>query len=127
MISSDKKYLNKILSLSDKKDIVGNTFTKFYVYLDCDEVVSFLVFDDIYDRIEIVYIFTKDDYRNRGIAKTLFNKLIYDYKTYNNITLEVRKDNSVAINLYESLGFKSVSIRKNYYNNIDGILMKLDL
>ena len=40
------------------------------------------------------------------------------------ITLEVRIDNFSAIHLYQKFGFKSVSIRKNYYNGIDGILME---
>ena len=39
------------------------------------------------------------------------------------VTLEVKKDNKNAILLYNSLGFKPVSIRKGYYNGIDGILM----
>ena len=128
MISNDIKYLNKILTLSDKKNIIGNSpFTKFYVYIINNEIASFLVFDDIYDRVEIIYIFTKNEYRNRGIAKMLFDKLIDDYKLYDNITLEVKKNNIIAINLYKSLGFTTVSLRKNYYNGIDGLLMKLDL
>ena len=128
MISNDIKYLNKILTLSDKKNIIGNSpFTKFYVYIINNEIASFLVFDDIYDRVEIIYIFTKNEYRNRGIAKILFDKLIDDYKLYDNITLEVNKNNIVAIDLYKKLGFTTVSLRKNYYNGIDGLLMKLDL
>ena len=128
MISNDIKYLNKILTLSDKKNIIGNSpFTKFYVYIINNEIASFLVFDDIYDRVEIIYIFTKNEYRNRGIAKMLFDKLIDDYKLYDNITLEVNKNNIVAIDLYKKLGFTTVSLRKNYYNGIDGLLMKLDL
>ena len=128
MISNDIKYLNKILTLSDKKNIIGNSpFTKFYVYIINNEIASFLVFDDIYDRVEIIYIFTKNEYRNRGIAKMLFDKLIDDYKLYDNITLEVKKNNIIAINLYKSLGFTTVSLRKNYYDGIDGLLMKLDL
>ena len=59
MISNDIKYLNKILTLSDKKNIIGNSpFTKFYVYIINNEIASFLVFDDIYDRVEIIYIFS---------------------------------------------------------------------
>ena len=41
-----------------------------------------------------------------------------------NITLEVKKDNIVALKLYKKMGFEEKAIRKNYYNGIDGILME---
>ena len=43
------------------------------------------------------------------------------------ITLEVKKSNNNAIHLYEKLGFNKVSIRKGYYQGIDGILMEKEL
>lgn len=96
-------------------------FTHIYVY-KFDEIVSFIIFDIIYDRCEIIDIFTVDNYRNKGIASKLINEIIKDFDIVN-ITLEVRIDNINAVNLYEKLGFKNVSVRKNYYNGIDGILM----
>ena len=53
---------------------------------------------------------------------TLINEIL---KAFNieNVTLEVKMDNINAINLYEKLGFKKASIRKGYYNGVDGILM----
>mgnify|MGYP001046107313 CR=1 FL=1 len=39
------------------------------------------------------------------------------------ITLEVRKSNHVAIKLYESFGFKTVTIRENYYPNGESAFM----
>ena len=39
------------------------------------------------------------------------------------IDLEVNSLNKKAINLYQKYGFKTVSIRKKYYNGIDGFLM----
>lgn len=96
-------------------------FTHIYVY-KYDEIVSFIVFDIIYDRCEIIDIFTVDNYRNKGIASKLINEIIKDFDIIN-ITLEVRIDNKNAISLYEKLGFIRASIRKDYYNGIDGILM----
>lgn len=34
--------------------------------------------------------------------------------------LEVRPSNLIAIHLYTSLGFKKISIKENYYNDVDG-------
>lgn len=111
------------LSKSYKKNYNPNIteFTHMYGY-KYDEIVSFIVFDIIYDRCEIIDIFTVDNYRNKGIASKLINEIIKDFDIIN-ITLEVRIDNKNAINLYEKLGFIRASIRKDYYNGIDGILM----
>lgn len=38
--------------------------------------------------------------------------------------LEVNENNLFAIKLYTSLGFETISIRKNYYNDKDGLIMK---
>ena len=39
-------------------------------------------------------------------------------KNYKNIFLEVSLSNSKALNFYKSLGFKKISIRKNYYSSV---------
>ena len=44
-----------------------------------------------------------------------------------NITLEVRKDNISAINLYKKYGFVEKALRKGYYKGIDGILMEKEM
>ena len=41
-----------------------------------------------------------------------------------NITLEVRIDNHIAISLYEKFQFKKIAIRKNYYRTKDAWLME---
>ena len=44
-------------------------------------------------------------------------------KKVQNLTLEVRKSNEVAISFYKKNGFNEVAVRKNYYKGEDGILM----
>lgn len=97
-------------------------FTKIYSYFINNNYVGFIVFDIIYDRCEIIDIFVLEEYRKQGIASKLITEIINDYEIVN-ITLEVNKENFNAIKLYEKLGFKCVSIRKDYYNGIDGLLM----
>lgn len=97
-------------------------FTKKYSYTVDNENVGFIIFDIIYDRCEIIDVYTVEKFRNMGIATKLINEIINDYEI-NNITLEVSVDNCVAIKLYEKLGFKSVALRKEYYNGTDAFLM----
>ena len=124
--------INKNVNIDNLKDIFNeykdnynpiiNEFTKIYTYEIDNEVVSFLIFSIMYEKCEIIDIYVKESYRRKGIAVSLINEILKDYNV-ENITLEVSSINNSAINLYEKLGFKKVAIRKNYYENSDGILM----
>lgn len=67
------------------------------------------------------------DYRNQKLAHRLLLASIDE--CYKNkikfITLEVRVSNEKAIHLYEKFGFKSLGVRKKYYqdNNEDALIM----
>lgn len=98
-------------------EYVDNPFRKYIVYDD----IAILVYSEIYDRLEIDYIYVLDEYRNHGIASKLLDYLFSKYNF--SCSLEVRCDNVSAINLYKKYDFKIVSIRNNYYGNIDGYLM----
>ena len=57
----------------------------------------------------------------KGIASSLLSN-IYSFCINNGIIkilLEVRKSNIIAQNLYEKQGFKKISERKKYYDNIE--------
>lgn len=84
-----------------------------------------LVFNLIYDRIELNYIVVKSCFKRQGIAQEMLEYLFKFSKMNNirNITLEVNKNNIPAINLYIKNGFKQVAVRKNYYGLDDAILM----
>ena len=43
------------------------------------------------------------------------------------IFLEVNENNKIAQKLYNNFGFKNISVRKNYYNKNNGIVMKKTL
>ena len=110
-------------------DFKNNPYTKYLVYLKDNKVVGFLNYYLIYDRIEIVNFNVLENYQNEHIGSSILEKLIeigYE-KKLKNITLEVRIDNKKAIYLYEKYGFKRVSVRKNYYQGIDALLMEKEL
>lgn len=106
----------------------NNPFMRIVVYLIENKVVGFINYYEIYDRIEIANFNVLDYFKNHGIGTKLINHVIDKYKEKcKNITLEVRKDNENAIHLYKKVGFKEKAIRKNYYNDVDGILMEKEL
>jgi len=70
-------------------------------------------------------------HQSKGLGRTLARKLIAKAFALGSeaVFLEVRADNQSAINLYSSLGFKQIDIRKNYYQDsaIDALVMRLAL
>lgn len=110
-----KSYLNTLI----KGD---NSFI--YVYLIDDKVCGYLMILDSIDVYEILAIAAVEEYRNKGIAQELLDKI----KT-KDIFLEVRESNKVAINFYKKNNFKEISIRKNYYSEPteNAIIMKLEV
>ena len=125
----EEKFPNVFLKSDIINDFQNNPYTKYMVYLIDKKIVGFINYHDIYDRVEIINFNVLEFFQNRHIGSSLLLNLITisKEKLKKNITLEVRKDNEKAIYLYKKFGFREISIRKNYYNDVDGILMEKEL
>ena len=136
LTSADIDYIEQIFNL-EKEIFKSSAFNKsyldtlikgdnsfIYVYLIDDKVSGYLMVLDSIDVYEILAIATVEEYRNKGIAQKLLDKI----KT-KDIFLEVRESNKIAINFYKKNKFKEISIRKNYYSkpNENAIIMKLEV
>lgn len=112
-----------------EKEFSTNPYLKIITFVEKDKVIGFLLYSLIYDRIEIEQfeVITKE--RRKGIGDKLLKYLIEKYQDTDikNITLEVKEDNIIAINLYKKYGFKKVSTREKYYDGINGLLMEKTL
>ena len=116
-------YTSDILFIEELyKDLNNNPFGKYLLFIENNEIIGYLYYSDIYDRIEINQIEVKSIHRQSGKATSLMHKLIDN--TNKSITLEVNKNNIPALNLYKKFNFNEVAIRRGYYNGIDGILME---
>jgi len=136
LTSADIDYIEQIFNL-EKEIFKSSAFNKsyldalikgdnsfIYAYLIDDKVSGYLMILDSIDVYEILAIATVEEYRNKGIAQKLLDKI----KT-KDIFLEVRESNKIAINFYKKNKFKEISIRKNYYSkpNENAIIMKLEV
>ena len=106
-----------------------NPFLRRIEYTIDDNVVGYLEYSLIYDRMEIDDLKVLEEYRKMGIGTRLMSYVISLAIAYRviNITLEVRVSNEIAINLYKKFGFIEVAIRKYYYGDEDGILMEKNI
>lgn len=107
-----------------KKESFYNIFLKSLVYYN-NGIKGIIVYDLLYDRIEIEYIIVDVEYRKRGIGTLLLNEI--EQKGIKNITLEVRESNKEAIEFYKKNGYRIEAIRKNYYGSENGYLMLKEL
>ena len=115
-----KEYNNKDINLSYVFDHVYN---KTYIVLDNNKIIGFIIYSVMYERGELIDVYVNRNYRRMGIAKRLIEIMLDNMRECSNISLEVRKDNIEAYNLYSKFGFKTVSVREKYYNGIDAYLM----
>ena len=123
---SDRDYIYSILEKQFKVTYyTDNIYTNWYIYEENNKIIGFINYDVIYEKSEIEYIYVDKKYRNKNLGTELLNMMFQNLEKRNveNVTLEVRSDNKIAINFYKKNGFKEVSIRKNYYKNKDAILM----
>ena len=92
-----------------------------------EELAGYLVVSRYVDAWHIMNIAVSPDFRRRGIATALLERLfeLTDDRSRRGYTLEVRVTNSGAIRLYERLGFAARGIRRGYYtdNREDALIM----
>lgn len=86
---------------------------------DTGEIVGAAGVRNIVGTGEITNVMLLSDYRGRGIGKQMLIQLLERGRKLgaNDFTLEVRESNTVAIKLYESLGFESAGKRPGFYSN----------
>ncbi|MBE6066571.1 MAG: ribosomal-protein-alanine N-acetyltransferase [Clostridium lundense] len=112
---------------SIKGELTSNTHARYVVAVENGIVVGFAGLWIIVDEGHVTNIAVHPDFRRKGIGTLLMDKLMFISKNENliGLTLEVRKSNLSAQNLYNQFGFIEEGVRKNYYsdNGEDAIIM----
>lgn len=116
LINSNFDKVNNIEELINDNKIIG--------YYDNDILVGFLIYEQLYEIIDLLYIVVEPIYRRKNIGTELINYLIQN-KKFEKIMLEVRCDNSSAIKLYKKFNFKIINIREKYYDGQDAYVMEM--
>lgn len=82
-----------------------------------EQTIGFIAQSVVSDEAELIQIIIDPSYRGLGLGRQSI-LLWHDQLQALNVSevfLEVRDGNSVAYNLYESLGYSEIGVRKNYY------------
>lgn len=126
------EYEHSLISSTSLKDDLKNSLCIYFVALDNENnIIGVIGGTILVDHLDISIVITSKDFVNKGVASSLLTNLINYCKRLNieNIFLEVRESNSIAINLYEKFKFTKISTRKNYYadNNEDALVYILTI
>lgn len=128
--SATKKDLEQIKSILitefHTNDLIQDERTFYEVYGDME---GFICYSNLYDHMDLNYIWVDASSRRKGIASKLVQKLLLEAQKdkIDKVVLEVSESNEKAILLYKKMGFEIVSKRKNYYGNQDALLMMLEI
>ena len=124
-------YKEQLVELGKQYDIKFeskylNNNNQIYIYLDNGLIVGFLITEETVDEYSIILVYVDKAKRHKRIGTLLLDYFISDLKNIKKrIILEVSSTNEIAINLYEKFGFKTINIRKKYYNNqTDALIME---
>ena len=85
-----------------------------------EKIVGFIDFMVTFNSATIVQIAVLPEYRKQKIATNLLNEMENCFPkdlddVVENVTLEVRKSNEAAINLYKKDGYEIIVEKKHYY------------
>lgn len=93
-------------------------------------LMGYVIATDIADESELLRIAVADKFRKLGVGENLMMAYKEELKSHcDKFFLEVRHTNEPAKKLYEKLGYKEISIRKDYYSNPkeDACIFSLEL
>lgn len=106
-------------------DLSLNPYAYYFILEVFDKVSGYIGLWINEDEADVINFYVDKKYRGFGLGETLLNFALDVCRTTNTptLSLEVRRSNQVAINLYEKTGFKYSHDRKRYYDNGEDALV----
>ena len=140
VIPMQKDYLDEVIKVEEQAygehhwskesffNELNNQLAKYYcAFNEQGELVGYCGCWQIMEEAHITNVAVSQNFRRQNIGEALLIAIIKScYKEMvKYLTLEVRVSNEPAIKLYEKYGFKSLGVRKGYYqdNNEDALIM----
>lgn len=93
-----------------------------------DEIVGFMIYELHKNRLHILNFAVNPDARRSGVGKAMCSKLFgkLSHERRNRIMLEVRETNLEAQLFFKNLGFRAISVLRDFYDDTveDAYLMQ---
>ena len=84
-----------------------------------EQVVGFMIYELHRTRLHVLNFAVADDFRRHGVGRQMVDKLATKLSPQRRtrVLLEVRETNLEAQLFFKSLGFRAVSVLRNYYDD----------
>lgn len=96
-----------------------------------NSVAGFMVYELHENRMHLLNFCVKSEFRRNGIGAEMIKKLVskLSEQRRNRIMLEVRETNIVAQQFFKSMGFRAISVLRDFYEDTteDAYLMQYRL
>ena len=93
-----------------------------------DQVVGFMIYELHKNRLHILNFAVHSAHRRSGVGQAMINKLLgkLSHERRNRIMLEVRETNLAAQLFFKSIGFRAISVLRDFYDDTveDAYLMQ---
>ncbi|MBE6742579.1 MAG: ribosomal-protein-alanine N-acetyltransferase [Ruminococcaceae bacterium] len=105
------------------EESLANPCSHFYIARVNNEAAGYIGIQIFSGEGYVTNVATLPEFRKQGIAGALVERALENEMEF--LTLEVRKSNNPAINLYSKFGFEAVGVRPKFYREPteDAILM----
>lgn len=125
----EKKYIECPWSESVLKNTVCDELSAIYILRDGEKLLGYGGVKMVLDTAEVYNIVVDENYRRRGYATLILEKLFEHAikRDAREMFLEVNENNSAALGLYTSRGFKIEYMRKNYYKSGNALILKREI
>lgn len=115
----------------DFEEIIESSISNVLVATQNGIPIGHISYTVILDECQIINVAVSHNMRGQGIGSLIMEHFIMKMRQngISKVFLEVRASNTVAMGLYEKLGFFSVGVSKNHFSlpTEDAILMNLEL
>jgi [ribosomal protein S18]-alanine N-acetyltransferase len=99
--------------------------------VEAEAILGFVIFWLVHDELHVLNVAVAPEARRRGVARALMREAEEraSERGARIATLEVRRSNAAAIELYRSMGYREVGVRPNYYaeEEEDAIVMEREI
>jgi ribosomal-protein-alanine N-acetyltransferase len=132
-----KKDVKKLFSLENevfKGDSMAISLSSFYYHLknntifiveENQSIIGYILWLERKNYFRLYSLCISTSFQENGLGKKLL-EYSFEKMPKKAMQLEVRLSNQKAINLYEKFQFKKVKILKDFYENEDGVLMRIE-
>lgn len=121
----ENKYMYAPYSLSVINEMLKNPNCIGFKVVEDGVTAGYISGQMVIDEFNINNVVVKENYRRKGYATALIEKVIERCKAENikKLYLEVAQSNDAARKLYEKMGFKFSYERKKYYGNQSALVL----